>query len=113
MPHILIEYPADMVDGGQVEVLLDAVHRSVAASGLFDASHIRLRALPLNHYRLGGERAPFLHAQLRIHHGRTPEQKQQLSQTVLAALRAQQWPLNVITVEIVEMERGSYSKHCE
>lgn len=113
MPHIVIEYPADAVNDSQVEAMLDAVHQSVVASGLFDESHIKLRALPLDHYRLGGRRAPFLHAQLRIHRGRTPEQRQLLSRGVLAVLRAQQWPLVAITVEVVEMERDSYSKHCE
>lgn len=90
--------------------MLDALHQTLVASGLFEAGHIKLRAMPLTHYRLGGARQHFLHAQLRIHRGRSEEQKQKLSRRVLETLRGQQWPLQVITVEVVEMDRASYAK---
>lgn len=110
MPHLIIEFCPGQATDAQVEALLDAVHHAAAATGLFAASHIRVRAHPVVHYRHGGERRPFIHAQLRIHSGRSLEQRQALSQAILAALRAQQWPAEVITVEVVEMERASYAK---
>lgn len=110
MPHIIIEFTEGLASETQIESLLDSLHASIAATGLFDAQHIRLRAIPLHHHRCGGTRAHFIHAQLRIHAGRSHEQKNRLSSVVLAALRERQWPAHVITVEVVEMVRDSYSK---
>lgn len=113
MPHVIIEFTHGLASETQVESMLDALHTAIAATGLFDTGHIRLRALPLHHYRCGGAKHHFLHTQLRIHTGRTTEQKRQLSSAVLAALRAQGWPAEVITVEIVEMEKASYAKYAQ
>jgi len=110
MPHVLIEFSRELADETQIEQMLDTLHLAVAASGLFESSHIKLRAQPLNHYRLGGEREPFIHVQLRIHTGRTGQQKRELSEGVLVALRRLEWPARTITVEVVEMARDSYAK---
>lgn len=113
MPHLLIEYPQDRIDVEQLEALLDAVHAGAVATGLFDESHIRLRTIPFTHYRLAGKQQAFIHVQCRIHSGRSDEQKRQLSEAVLAAIRAQNLPLNSLTVEVVEMVRVSYAKWSE
>lgn len=110
MPHVIVEFTHGLASEPQIESMLDALHTAIAATGLFDTEHIRLRALPLHHYRCGGIKRHFLHAQLRIHTGRTAEQKQRLSNAVLASLKDQCWPAEVITVEIVEMDKASYSK---
>ncbi len=110
MPHIIIEYPAAQASSLQVEAMLVAVHRAVVGTGLFDEGHIRVRGWPLLHYLVGGERRGFVHAQCRIHTGRSPEQRRMLSEAVLAALGAQQWVVEVITVEVVELAGESYAK---
>lgn len=110
MPHLIIEYPQDVVAAEQAESMLDAVHRAAVATGLFDESHIRIRTVPLSHYRTGGRSEPFIHVQCRIHAGRDERQKRQLSEAVLVAIREQALPVKVITVEVVEMDRASYAK---
>lgn len=110
MPHIIIEYPAELMPPEACEPLLDAVHQAVAGTGLFEVSHIRVRAIPLTHYRLGGEQKPFIHSQCRIHAGRSAGQQRDLSEAVLAAVKGQGWPVASITVEVVEMVRASYAK---
>ena len=90
--------------------MLTAVYDAAAATGLFEVDHIRVRAWPLQEYLLGGARKPFVHVQCRIHAGRDDGQKRRLSEAVLAAIRAQAWPVTVITVEVVELERESYTK---
>lgn len=111
MPHLILEYPQDCVTEEQIESLLDTVHRAALQSGLFDESHIRLRAIPLKHYRSGGKHKPFIHMQCRIHAGRTDDQKRLLSEAVLAAIRDHDLPVAVVTVEVVEMDRTSYAKY--
>jgi 5-carboxymethyl-2-hydroxymuconate isomerase len=110
MPHLIIEYPGDVVAAAQVEAMVDGVHQAAVATGLFAVSHIRVRALPLRHYRMGGKNDPFIHVQCRIHRGRSDAQKRQLSEALLAAVRAQGLPVKVITVEVVEMDKASYAK---
>jgi len=110
MPHIIIEFSRDLASDTQIGTTLDAVHQAAAATRLFDARHIRVRAYPVYLYRVGGNVVPFLHAQIRIHSGRTAEQKRQLSSAVLDALREHHRSAYSITVEVVEMERESYTR---
>jgi 5-carboxymethyl-2-hydroxymuconate isomerase len=62
MPHLIIEYSQQQAGPQQIERLLDAVHKAAVATGLFEESHIRVRALPFSDYRVGGRRAHFIHA---------------------------------------------------
>lgn len=110
MPHLIIEFSKGLAEAEQIEAMLDAVHLAAADTGLFDESHIRVRAIPVAHYRVGGVREPFIHVQCRIHAGRNTAQKKQLSEAVLSVIRGQGWSVRVCTVEVVEMERASYSR---
>lgn len=111
MPHLIIEFAQELAEAEQVETLLDAVHRAAAGTGLFEENYIRVRAMPVAHYRCGGKREPFIHVQCRIHAGRNEVMKKQLSEAVLSALRDQGWPAKVMTVEVVDMDRESYAKY--
>ena len=110
MPHIIVEFSAGQTNDDPVESMLDALHRSVAETGLFDEGHIRVRAIPVSFYRTAGKREHFIHAQCRIHDGRDVTQKRSLSEAVLATLKEQGWAATVITVEVVELDRASYAK---
>ncbi len=111
MPHIIIEFSSDSATDSQTGVMLDAVHQAAVASGLFDASHVRVRAYPTHLYRVGGNINPFFHAQVRIQSGRSTEQKKNLSNAILEAMRECQGTAHSITVEVVEMERASYARY--
>jgi 5-carboxymethyl-2-hydroxymuconate isomerase len=111
MPHLIIEFSHGQVSDEQVESMLDAVHRAAVATALFDERHIRVRAIPVNFYRIAGQRDHFIHTQCRIHAGRDHAQKRGLSDTLLQALTSQHWPARSITVEVVELERESYAKY--
>ena len=111
MPHLIIEYSQDMDIDNKVPAMLDAVHNAAVETGLFDEGNIKVRAIPLVHYRFGKGRDPFIHAQLRIQMGRDQAQKKNLSNAVLEVLRKQDWPARMITVEVVEMDAASYAKN--
>ena len=111
MPHLIIEYPAALITDAQLDKMIDAVHSAAVRTALFVPSHIRVRTIPLQHYRIGGEKKAFIHAQCRIHPGRSAVQKKALSEAVLAALRSHDQTRAVITVEVVEMDRDSYAKY--
>jgi 5-carboxymethyl-2-hydroxymuconate isomerase len=110
MPHLIVEYAEASASEAQVARMLDAVHAAAESTGLFEPTHIKTRAVPVRHYRTGTGRHPFIHAQLRIKAGRDDAQKKALSHAVLAALKAQEFPVQVITVEVVDMDAGTYAK---
>jgi 5-carboxymethyl-2-hydroxymuconate isomerase len=111
MPHLIIEYAHDAVADDEVPAMLDAVHSAAVSSGLFQEDHIKTRAIPVVFYRTGIGHGPFIHAQLRIKSGRDEGQKRVLSQAVLAAIREQGCPVQVITVEVVDMDAATYAKY--
>jgi len=111
MPHIIIEYPQQSVSEDLLPAILQAVHEAVVTSGLFDASHIKTRAYPMQFYTNAGSDQPYIHTMARIKSGRNSEQKKQLSEVILAAIGEQKLAVSVATVEIIDMDRDSYSKY--
>jgi len=110
MPHLIIEYARDLLPEAQIMPLLQAVHQAAEQTQLFDSSHIKVRAVPVTHFLVGGEGRGFVHAQLRIKEGRDQKQKKHLSEQVQAALRQHLPGAFVITVEVVDMDNDTYAK---
>jgi len=110
VPHIIIEYAESAVDKTQVAFMLQAIHHSVSDSGLFESSHIKTRANPFTQFTHAGGDDPYIHVQARIKSGRNAENKQRLGSEILAGLSTLNIPVTVITVEIIDMDRDSYSK---
>lgn len=111
MPHLILEYAQDLASTEEISRLVVAVHEAAVTSGLFEKSHIKTRAIPVSIYRTGEGRSTFIHVQVRLHSGRTQAQKQALSTAVLDAIRHQGLPVGECTVEIVDMDRATYSKY--
>jgi 5-carboxymethyl-2-hydroxymuconate isomerase len=87
MPHIIVEYSANLDDGVDVKALVDDLHAVAAASGLFEIAAIRTRAVRREVFRVadGDARNAFVHITARIRQGRTVEQRKALGQALLAA----------------------------
>lgn len=113
MPHCMIEYSQSLESLLTTDALLKAVYHGVDTAELFKASHIRVRALAYQHYLLGGECHDFIHVTVRLHQGRNPDQKKQLSESVLAGLQTLGLRSVSITVELVEMDTASYARCIE
>lgn len=110
MPHIIVEYPEQVLDGGEVRTMLQAVHRSIADSGLFKANQIKTRAYSFNEFTNAGESDPYIHIQARIKVGRDAENKKRLGEAILAGFNTLNMQASVITVEVIDMDRDSYGK---
>ena len=111
MPHLIIEFADDLAVDNAVSEMLNAVHDATVKTKLFIESHIKTRAIPVKYYRTGVGRDPFIHAQLRIKSGRNEAQKKMLSESVLSAIVNQAWPVKIVTVEVVDIDSATYSKH--
>ncbi len=110
MPHIIVEYPVDFLAKLQVEELLKTIHNTVSDSGLFDASHIKTRACPFLDYTNAGKADPYIHIQARIKSGRDADNKKRLSNAIINGIAKLNLKASVITVEVIDMDRGSYTK---
>lgn len=108
MPHCIIEYSKT------VELspsrLVEAVHQAVLETALFDASHIKTRAMAYEHYQLADNSKEFIHVTVRLHSGRTIQQKQQLTAVILQSLEKLSLTKITITVEAVDIDSNSYAK---
>ena len=110
MPHVIIEYAQDAISDNQVNPLIEAVYSSIVETNIFDKNNIKIRAVPCLYYKVGEGARSFLHTQLRIQPGRHTEKKQKLSAAVLVAIRDMALKIDVITAEVIDMDKSSYSK---
>ncbi len=108
MPHCIVEH-SPCVDPKELnqKVFLGALE-----SGLFapDGSDIKVRSIVYENYQTGAVKEDFIHVGLRILSGRSDADKLSLSQCVLTQLESLNLSKASLTVEIVDMDRDSYSK---
>ncbi len=87
MPHLTIEYSANLETAGDLPGLCLRLREALLATGLFEEGAVRVRALPCPHYAVADilpENA-FAALLLRIGAGRTAEEKKRLGAAVMTA----------------------------
>ena len=109
MPHCIVEHSASL----DSEIILPLVFSGALKSELFEAdgSDIKVRAIAYHSYLTGPKKSDFVHITLKMLSGRTPEQKQMLSKSVLAQLQKLELQNCSLTIEVMDIDRASYSKH--
>ena len=110
MPTCIIEYAKELEEVISIPGLVESTHQTAYASGLFEEQDIKTRAIPFTYYQIGREKKPFIHISLKILPGRTIAQKTSLSQGVIENLKTLELSPISLTVEVIELEKESYSK---
>lgn len=119
MPHIVIEYTANIANEARLPVLLKTVNDVlIAQHGVFPTGGIRSRAIRLDDYRMadGAADDAFVHVTLKIGSGRSEAVKKQTCDALFEALKAHFADLYAqrylaLSMELCEFsESGSY-KH--
>lgn len=116
MPHLIVEYSSNLPDFPEREALA-ALNAAVCASPeVADEADLKTRIRRVDSYEIGtapAQRA-FVHGQLRLLSGRTPQAKNDLAGRVASVLRRctprPDGVLVQLSVEIVDMDRPSYLK---
>ena len=116
MPHLIVEYSQNLGVFPEAQALIE-LNEAVTASPEFpDESELKSRFVLVDSFAIGtmpAQRA-FVHAQLHLLSGRTAEVKQDLSARIAEVLRRlTPRPAGVLvqlSVQIVDMDRGSYVK---
>ncbi len=116
MPHLIVEYTSNLPDFPEGEALA-ALNAAVCASPEVQSeSDLKTRFVRTESFEIGTapQQRAFVHAQLRLLSGRTPEAKQDLAERVAGVLRRctprPDGAMVQLSVEIVDMDRPSYVK---
>ena len=88
MPHLNIEYSANLQDSLDVQALVDLIHETALETGIFPLGGVRTRAEARNYYRIanGDPRAGYIHMMVRIGSGRDVETRRTAGDRIFAAL---------------------------
>jgi 5-carboxymethyl-2-hydroxymuconate isomerase len=112
LPHVTIEYSANLDERLDVQAFVDAVHEAALATGVFPVGGIRTRAYATRFYRIADGHADnaFVHVVLRVGPGRDVATRKRACESVFAAVCAALnsalggMPLG-ISLEMQEIER--------
>lgn len=113
MPHCIVEYASELKNDVSPARMMEIVFTACVDSQLFQRQDIKVRAISFDDYLVGNGDRRFLHVCLKILDGRSPQQKQNLSQSVLQELVALGLSNTEITVDVCDTVGQSYSKHRE
>ena len=95
MPHLIVEYSANLEQKIALDALLDKLHACALATGVFPIGGLRVRAHRADAYRIA-DLSPdngFVHVTALIGHGRPLDVQQRAGQELLAALSEHLGPL--------------------
>jgi 5-carboxymethyl-2-hydroxymuconate isomerase len=118
MPHLIVEYSANLENAVDIAALVQAMHAAALETGAFPIGGTRTRAERREVYTIadGHPDNSFIHIQARIGTGRTPEVRQKAAEHLFARLKSEtaeafaKRPLG-LTLEIVEIDPVGSMKH--
>ena len=111
MPHCIIEH-SSTINGKD---LIPLVFQGALKTRLFsaDGNDIKVRTQSFIDYQTGNTPSDFIHVVLKILSGRNADEKLRLSTLVLEEICSLNLSNCSITVEVVDIDRSSYSKVVE
>lgn len=88
MPHLNIEYSANLADELDVQALVDHIHGTALETGIFPLGGVRTRAEARTHYRIanGDPSAAYIHMIVRIGAGREFDTRRGAGDRIFQAL---------------------------
>ena len=118
MPHLIIEYSANLDADLEIGDLAHTIHKSALATGVFPIGGCRTRVARRDVYVIGDGHPDnrFVHVQARIGAGRNAETRQKVAEQIFEALKQvtaevfAKRPLG-LTLEIVEIDTAGSLKH--
>ncbi|MEO1733921.1 MAG: 5-carboxymethyl-2-hydroxymuconate isomerase [Pseudomonadota bacterium] len=87
MPHIAVDYSANMETIADIAGLCDVLRLAAVDSGVFPTAGIRVRAFMAHHVSIadGDSKHGFVDISVRLRAGRTSDEKQRATQQIFAA----------------------------
>ncbi len=118
MPHIVIEYSANLADRADIQSLTSLVHEAAIETGIFPVGGIRTRAQSCDIYQVADGHADnaFVHVCLRVGEGRPVEVRREAAQHIFSAAKValdgamRAGPL-ALSLDVVELDSRLSFKH--
>lgn len=87
MPHLTLEYSANLEEKTAIPALCRDLHTAVTASGLFELGAVRVRAFAARHYAVADldARNSFLDMSFRVGKGRKPDDVKRAGELIFEA----------------------------
>jgi len=108
MPHFIIDCSENILTETSPQKLMQVVHDTAEATGLFKPGDIKIRIRPFTHYYTGHAQKDFIHIFGNIMEGRTTEQKANLSTAIIRELKKMFPELGILSINIREFEKATY-----
>ena len=108
MPHFIIDCSENIILQRTPVEIMQAVHDTAEATGLFAQDDIKVRVNPYKYYLLGKTKKDFLHIFGSIMEGRTVEQKENLSGKIIERLNQMFPEISFLSINIWEFEKATY-----
>lgn len=109
MPHLILDCSPNVLAVRSAEELMREVHDTAEASGLFANGDIKVRIQTHDHYTVGNTQEDFLHVFGYIMQGRTVEQREALSTSIVKRLKELLPDVPVISMNVMEFEKATYT----
>lgn len=89
MPHISIEYSANLEDAADISALCEALRQAAAQIDAFPLPGLRVRALRADHYAIadGNPAHGFIDISVRLRGGRAQQVKEETTQALFGAAK--------------------------
>jgi 5-carboxymethyl-2-hydroxymuconate isomerase len=117
MPHVVIEYSANLEAEIEPMRLVRTVHDAVLAQPIFEAPGVRTRAARREHFLIadGDPSHAFVAVTARIGPGRTQEARKAASEAIMAALYGALEPIYhsrglILSVEVTELDGAGMTR---
>jgi len=95
LPHLIVEYSANIEEQIALEALLDKLHTCALGTGVFPLGGLRVRAHRADHFRIADKALDngFVHVTALIGHGRPLDVQQRAAEELFAVLTKHLEPL--------------------
>jgi 5-carboxymethyl-2-hydroxymuconate isomerase len=117
MPHVVIEYSANLEPDVDPMRLVEAVHRAALSQPIFEPVGVRTRAARREHFLVadGDPTNAFVAVTARIGPGRSIAQRKAASEAIMAALYAELESIYrmrglVLSVEVTELDGAAMAR---
>ncbi|HIP49346.1 MAG TPA: 5-carboxymethyl-2-hydroxymuconate isomerase [Lutibacter sp.] len=108
MPHFKIDCSKEMLNSHSSDEIIKQVYQSALSTKLFHKQDIKVRITVFETYITGEKKEDFIHVFANIMEGRSSEQKQNLSKSIVRDLASLFPMVHNIGSNVIEFEKASY-----
>ncbi|MBB1267822.1 5-carboxymethyl-2-hydroxymuconate Delta-isomerase [Shewanella sp. SR44-3] len=108
MPHFIVDCSEEILAFHSIETILKYLHQVANHTKLFEESDIKVRINPFKTSWVGNKKQPFIHVFAHIMEGRTDDEKNTLSTSMVKRLSIMFPDVESISMSIVDLHKVGY-----